>query len=76
MNREQIKFKIQKLVNQYNAGNYLHVIKATGILLKKLPTKLFLMNLTGSSFQRIGQLEKAKKIFEDVIALDNSNIAA
>ena len=34
------------------------------------------MNLIGSSFQKIGQLEKAKKIFEDVIALDNSNTAA
>ena len=76
MNKEQIKLKIQRLVNQYNAGNYLHVIKESGILLKKLPTNLFLMNLIGSSFQRIGQLEKAKKIFEDVVALDNSNAAA
>ena len=34
------------------------------------------MNLIGSSFQKIGQLEKAKKFFEDIIALDNSNTAA
>ena len=34
------------------------------------------MNLIGSSFQRIGQLEKAKKIFEDIVALDRSNTAA
>ena len=58
MNKEQIKLKIQRLVNQYNVGNYLHVIKETGILLKKLPNNLFLMNLIGSSFQKIGQLEK------------------
>lgn len=76
MNKEQIKLKIQRLVNQYNAANYVHVIKETGILLKKLPNNLFLMNLIGSSFQKIGQLEKAKKIFEDIIALDNSNTAA
>ena len=76
MNKEQIKLKIQRLVNQYNAANYVHVIKESGILLKKLPNNLFLMNLIGSSFQKIGQLEKAKKIFEDIIALDNSNTAA
>ena len=76
MNRDQIKLKIHRLVNQYNAGNYMHVIKESGILLKKMPTNFFLMNLIGSSFQRIGQLEKAKKIFEDIVALDRSNTAA
>ena len=34
MNKEQIKLKIQRLVNQYNVANYVHVIKETGILLK------------------------------------------
>ena len=76
MDREQIKSKIHKLYNHYNIGNYPHVIKESGILLKKLPNNFFLMNLIGSSFQRIGQLEKAKKIFEDIISLDHSNTAA
>ena len=62
MNKEQIKLKIHRLVNQYNAGNYTLVIRESGILLKKMPTNFFLMNLIVSSFQRIGKLKKAKKI--------------
>ena len=58
MNKEQIKLKIQRLVNQYNVANYVHVIKESGILLKKLPNNLFLMNLIGSSFQKIGESDQ------------------
>ena len=76
MNNDQIKLKIHKLYNHYNAGNYEYVIKECGILLRKMPTNFFLMNLVGSCFQRIGQLDKAKKIFEDIVALDKSNISA
>lgn len=76
MNKEQIKLKIQRLYNQYNAGNYPHVIREAGIILRKLPNNYFLMNLIGSCFQKIGQIDKAKIIFEDIIALDKTNIAA
>ena len=76
MNKQEIKLKVQKLVNHYNSGNYPYVIQESGLLLKKLPNNIFLMNLIGSSFQRIGQLEKSKRIFEDIISLDNSNTAA
>lgn len=76
MNKQEIKLKIQKLVNHYNSGNYPYVIQESGLLLKKLPNNIFLMNLIGSSFQRIGQLEKSKRIFKDIISLDNSNTAA
>ena len=34
---EELKNKIQKLVNQYNFGNYKLVIQEVNILLKKLP---------------------------------------
>ena len=52
MNKEQIKLKIQRLVNQYNVANYVHVIKGRNFA-KKLPNNLFLMNLIGSSFQKL-----------------------
>ena len=76
MNNNIIKLKIQKLVNHYNAENYLHVIREAGILLKKNQTNTFLMNLIGSCFEKINQIQKAKKIFQDIIALDIKNIHA
>ena len=76
MNIEQTKIKIQKLVNHYNSGNYLYVIREAGIILRKFPTSGFLMNLIGSCFQKIGEYEKAIKIFEDNIAINPKNIDA
>ena len=76
MNNEQFKIKVQKLINQYNVRNYHYVLREANILLKKLPTNPFLMNLVGSCFQKLGELEKAKKIFEDIISLHPKNIAA
>ena len=76
MDLEKIKSKIQKLVDHYNAGNYTYVIKEAGILIRKIPDNLFLMNLIGSCFQKINQLGKAKRIFEDIIALDKQNVHA
>ena len=76
MDLEKIKSKIQKLVNHYDAGNYTYVIKEAGILIRKIPNNLFLMNLIGSCFQKINQLGKAKRIFEDIIALDKQNVHA
>jgi Flp pilus assembly protein TadD len=76
MNIEKIKLKIQRLVNHYNTGDYLYVIREAGILIKKFPTNSYLMNLIGSCFQKIGQFEKAKKIFEDNIAINPNNFDA
>ena len=76
MNIEKIKLKIQKLVNHYNTGNYLYVIREAGILIRKFPTNSYLMNLIGSCFQKIGQFEKAKKIFEDNISINPNNFDA
>ena len=60
---EVIKNKVSKLVNQYNVGNYKLVIQEVKILLKKLPNNSFLLNLLGSSYQKIGHYETAKKNF-------------
>tara|TARA_B100001121_G_scaffold218973_1_gene192266 strand:- start:8384 stop:9940 length:1557 start_codon:yes stop_codon:yes gene_type:complete len=76
MDKQKFKLKAQKLLNQFNVGNYQLVIKETNSLLKKMPANLFLMNLIGSCFQKIGDLDRAKRIFEDIIAMDNKNIAA
>ena len=76
MDKEKFKIKAQKLLNQFNVGNYQFVLRESNILLKKIPNNSFLMNLVGSCFQKIGDLEKAKLIFRDIIALDKNNIAA
>ena len=39
---EALKTKIQKLVNQFNYGNYKLVIQEVNILLRKLPNNSFL----------------------------------
>ena len=73
---EIIKKQIAKLVNQYNVGNYKHVIQQVNILLKKLPNNSFLLNLLGSSYQKIGHYETAKKNFLQVLVTDKENLAA
>ena len=68
--------KIQKLVNHYNAGNFLYVMREAKILLKKSQRNVFLMNLIGSCCEKIGQLKEAKKIFQEIIIFDSKNIHA
>ena len=76
MEKDKIKEKIRILVNHYNAGNLYHVIKETEKLLIKLPNNIFLINLIGSSYQRLGENKKAIDIFLHILNLDNKNIAA
>lgn len=71
-----LKKKIQKLVNQYNFGNYKLVIQEVSNLLKKLPNNSFLLNLLGSSYQKIGNYETAKRNFLQVLSTEPSNLAA
>ncbi len=73
---EILKKKIQKLVNQFNFGNYRLVIQEVGNLLKKLPNNAFLLNLLGSSYQKIGNYETAKKNFLQVLSTQPGNLAA
>jgi len=76
MDKEIFKKNIEKLVNHYNAGNINYVIKQTEILLNKFPKNIFLINLIGSCYMRIGNFEKSIKIFLHIINLDHKNIAA
>ena len=73
---ENFKLKVKKLLNHYNAKNYKFVIQQVNLLLKKQPTNHFILNLLGSSYHRLGNLNTAKKVFSRVIALDNKNCAA
>jgi len=73
---EIIKNKVSKLVNHYNIGNYREVIQGVNILLKKLPNNSYLLNLLGSSYQKIGHYETAKKNFLQVLVVEPKNLAA
>ena len=75
-NHKHLEEKFKKLINHYNANNFVYVIKECINLLKKSPNNVFLANLLGSSFQNIGDLEKAKKIFIHLINKDANNITA
>ena len=55
------KKKAEKLLEQFNKKQYLLVIRETKLLLKKVPNNLFLLNLIGSSFQNLGNLELSTK---------------
>ena len=73
---EKLKNKIQKLVNQYNLGNYKLVIQEVNILLKKLPNNSFLLNLLGSCYQKLGDFDTAIKNFLQVLSTEQKNLAA
>ena len=45
MDKNILKNKIEKLINHYKAGNFVHVIKEGQIVIKKIPNNIFLTNL-------------------------------
>ena len=55
------KRKAEKLLEHYNKKKYLLVIREAKLLLKEVPNNLFLLNLIGSSFQNLNNLDSAKK---------------
>ena len=73
---EILKKKIEKLVSQYQVGNYNLVIREGKLLIKKLPENPFLYNLIGLSYLNLHDLEFAQKYFIYVLQLDNKNISA
>lgn len=76
MEKNKLKEKIQILVNHYHAGNLHYVIKETEKLLIKIPNNIFLINLIGSSYQRLGDYKTAINTFLHILNLDNKNIGA
>ena len=73
---KNLKLKVEKLSNHFNAKNYKYVIQQVNILLKKQPNNHFILNLLGSSYHRLGDLNTAKKVFSRAIAVDNNSCAA
>ena len=73
---ENFKLKVQKLMNHYESKNYKFVVQQVNLLLKKQPDNQFILNLLGSSYHRLGDLDTAKQVFNRVIALDNNSCAA
>ena len=73
---EKILKKIEKLVNQVQAGNYGFVIRESKVLLKKIPNNTFLYNMIGTCYQNLNDLETAKKYFTYILQIDNKNTAA
>ena len=76
MDAIKFKKKAEILVNHYNAGKYLYVIREVQTLLKKVPNNPFLMNLLGSAFQNINELDYAKETFLRITKIDPKNISA
>ena len=76
MLQEIFKQKVEKLINHFNKRNYPLVIRESKLLLQKLPNNAFLLNLIGSCYQKSSDLRLAKKIFEEILQVDNKNTAA
>ena len=55
---QKLNNEIQILVNKYKYGDFNDVLNKCSSLVKKYPKNDFLWNLTGLSFQRIGNQEK------------------
>lgn len=73
MDKNILKNKIEKLINHYKAGNFVHVIKEGQIVIKKIPNNIFLTNLIAMSHQAIGNFKLAISGYYHIIGLDNQN---
>ena len=64
---QKLKNEIQILINNYKYGDFKKVLSKCSSLVKKYPKNDFLWNLTGLSFQRIGNQENAVTSFKNAI---------
>tara|TARA_B100001142_G_C14314319_1_gene647875 strand:- start:146 stop:1705 length:1560 start_codon:yes stop_codon:yes gene_type:complete len=71
-----LKNKIQVLINKYKVGDFKSVLDSCSVLIKKYPKNDFLWNLTGLSFQNIGNQMKAITSFQNAIENNSKNISA
>ena len=72
---KNIEDNIKILLNLFNAGKYDLVLTKSKKLIRKFPEYLVLYNILGSSYQNIGNLKFAQKIFEKGLKLDPNNIS-
>ena len=75
MENNYLKKKIQIIVKNFKEQKFDFVISKSKDFLKKFPKTIILYNLLGSSYQNIGEYNKAKEVFIDGLKLDSENIA-
>ena len=68
--------EIQILVNKYNYGDFNSVLKKCSKLLEIYPKNDFLWNLSGLSFQRIGNIKNSITSFQNAISINSNNHSA
>ena len=67
--------KIQILKNHFNAKNYKRVIDGATSLLRKAPNNVYLLNLTGMSYQGLSQHNNSIKLFKEALKYGPNNTA-
>ena len=72
---KNIEDNIKILLNLFNTGKYDLVLTRSKKLIREFPHYLVLYNILGSSYQNMGNLSLAKKIFEKGLKLDPNNIS-
>ena len=75
MENNYLKKKIQTIINNFNAKKFSYVISKSLSYLKKFPQTVILYNLLGSSYQNIGEYNKATDVFIKGLELDSNNVA-
>ena len=73
---QKLRNEIQILVNNYKYGDFKKVLSKCSSLVKKYPNNDFLWNLTGLSFQKIGNQENAVTSFKNAIDHNPKNNSA
>ena len=71
---EQLKAKIQVIVNFFNTSNYEEVVRRTIPLIKKFPNIYVLNNLLALAYNASGKYKPAIKTLEDALKFDSQNI--
>ena len=61
--------EFQKLVNQYNQGQYQEALEKGSQLLEKFPNSINLYNITGAANQSLGKLDEAIDAYNKAIAI-------
>lgn len=74
--KKNINTEIQILINRYNNGEFNDVLKKISLLVKDFPKNDFLWNLSGLSFQKIGNIKDSITSFQNAIQANTKNYAA